>query len=65
MIRIIMTGQEIHDACTAWLSERGIDMPHQAQIEVRYNGNLVTDRAKYALQVVVEGEADHVMGPYR
>jgi hypothetical protein len=67
MLKIVMTKEEVLDACAKWLSDHGADL-EVSQLDFSasgtYGGNKVT-LANPEVQVVAQVEAAYITGPYR
>ncbi len=67
MIRVVMTKDEIVEACQRWLADKGFEAPADLaklklaqSIKNDHNGNAMS-----RIELTVEVEADRFGGPYR
>jgi hypothetical protein len=67
MLKIVMTQEEVLEACAQWLSDHGADLSvEQLKFAASgtYGGNTTT-LSNPEVKVVAEVETTHITGPYR
>lgn len=67
MVKVVMTHEEILEACQAWLRDRGVPLGENAGFDFTYReGSYVAGKPRWKVSIEVDFETPHLTeGPYR